>query len=59
MRIKGQEMFVFRKIWHILFSYNIHFEIRPFALLQRTDIQLRFPVGDMMVIVKAEVRHLV
>ena len=52
-------MFVFRKICHALFSCNTHFEIRPFALLQRTDVQLRFPVGDMMVIAKAEVRHLV
>ena len=26
-------MFVFRKIWRILFSLNIRFEIRPFALL--------------------------
>ena len=26
-------MFVFRKIWHALFSCNIRFEIRPFTLL--------------------------
>ena len=26
-------MFVFRKIWHSLFSCNTRFEIRPFALL--------------------------
>ena len=26
-------MFVFRKIWHALFSQNTRFEIRPFALL--------------------------
>ena len=26
-------MFVFRKIWHALFSGNTRFEIRPFALL--------------------------
>ena len=26
-------MFVFRKIWHALFSWNIRFEIRSFALL--------------------------
>ena len=26
-------MFVFRKIWHALFSLNTRFEIRPFALL--------------------------
>ena len=52
-------MFVFRKIWHAMYSCNTHFEIRPFALLQRTDVQLRFPVGDMMVIVKAEFPNLV
>ena len=28
-----QEMFVFWKIWHALFSLNTHFEIRPFALV--------------------------
>ena len=52
-------MFVFRKIWHAMYSCNTHFEIRPFTLLQRTDVQLRFPVGDMMVIVKVEFPHLV
>ena len=26
-------MFVFRKIWHALYSCNTRFEIRPFALL--------------------------
>ena len=26
-------MFVFRKIWRALFSWNFRFEIRPFALL--------------------------
>ena len=26
-------MFVFRKIWRALFSWNVRFEIRPFALL--------------------------
>ena len=26
-------MFVFRKIWYALFSWNTHFETRPFALL--------------------------
>ena len=26
-------MFVFRKIWRALFSWNTHFEIRPFILL--------------------------
>ena len=30
---KFSEMFVFRKIWRALFSWNIRFEIRPFALL--------------------------
>ena len=28
-------MFVFRKIWRALFSWNTRFEIRPFALLPR------------------------
>ena len=38
-------MFLFRKIWHVLFSWNTRFEIRPFALLstigksQHTDNQ--------------------
>ena len=31
--IRGQEMFVFRKIWRALFSRNPRFEIRPFVLL--------------------------
>ena len=31
--ISGLEMFVFRKIWRILFSCNTLFEVRPFALL--------------------------
>ena len=31
--IMGYEMFIFRKIWCALFSWNTHFEIRPFALL--------------------------
>ena len=26
-------MFIFRKIWRALFSWNTRFEIRPFALL--------------------------
>ena len=30
---QGIKMFVFRKIWRALFSWNTHFEIRPFALL--------------------------
>ena len=29
----GKKMFVFRKIWRALFSWNTHFEIRPIALL--------------------------
>ena len=29
----SEEIFVFRKIWHALFSWNTRFEIRPFALL--------------------------
>ena len=33
VHIRGWEMFVFRKIWHALFSWNTRFEIRPFALL--------------------------
>ena len=33
VRIGGQKMFVFRKIWRALFSCNTRFEIRPFALL--------------------------
>ena len=33
VRIRGLEMFVFRKIWRTLFFWNIRFEIRPFALL--------------------------
>ena len=31
-------MFVFRKIWRALFSYNTCFEIRPFALLPATAV---------------------
>ena len=31
--IRGEKMFVFRKIWQYYFSWNIRFEIRPFALL--------------------------
>ena len=33
VRIRGLEMFVFRKIWRALCSWNTRFEIRPFALL--------------------------
>ena len=33
VRIRRQEMFVFRKIWRALFSCNARFEIRPFDLL--------------------------
>ena len=32
VRIRGYEMFVFRKIWRDSFSCNTLFEIRPFAL---------------------------
>ena len=28
-----KKMFIFRKIWHALISWNTHFEICPFALL--------------------------
>ena len=35
--IMGYEMFIFRKIWCALFSWNTHFEIRPFALLPTTS----------------------
>ena len=31
-----RKMFVFREIWRALFSWNIRFEIRPFALLPTT-----------------------
>ena len=30
---QGVKMFVFRKIWRALFSWNTRFEIRPFVLL--------------------------
>ena len=33
VRIRGQEMFVFWKIWRALLSCYLRFEIRPFALL--------------------------
>ena len=33
VRIREKEMFVFRKIWRALFSWNSRFKIRPFALL--------------------------
>ena len=33
VRFRGKGMFVFRKIWHALFSWNTRFEIRPFASL--------------------------
>ena len=32
LRIRGWEMFVFRKIWHAFFSWNTLFEIRPFPV---------------------------
>ena len=34
VRIKGQEMFVFWKIWCALLSCYLRFEIHPFALLR-------------------------
>ena len=37
LRIRGLEMFVFRKIWLPLCSWNTCFEIRPFALLPTTS----------------------
>ena len=30
---RGKKWFIFRKIWHALFSCQLRFEIRPFALL--------------------------
>ena len=33
VRIRGQDMSVFPKIWLVLFFWNTRFEIRPFALL--------------------------
>ena len=33
VRVGGQEIIVFRKIWHALFFCYLRFEIRPFALL--------------------------
>ena len=41
MHIRRQEMFVFQKIWHALFSCNIRFESFPFALLA-TKLSLFF-----------------
>ena len=38
VRIRGLELFVFRKIWRALFSSNTHFEICPFALLPATFV---------------------
>ena len=35
VRIRGYEMFVFRKIWRVLFSCDTRFAIRRFALLPR------------------------
>ena len=37
-------MFVFRKIWRALFSWNTRFEIRPFAL-SPTIMQIKEPFG--------------
>ena len=55
---QGVRMFVFRnfrKIWHALFSWNTHFEIRPFALLPTIypdldyiDVQPKFSVTSKM-----------
>ena len=33
VRIRGKEIFVFKKIWRLLFYFNIRFEIRLFALV--------------------------
>ena len=33
VRTRRQEIFVFRKIWRVLFPWNTHFEMRHFALL--------------------------
>ena len=33
VRIRGYKMFVFRKIWRVLLSWNTSFEIRPSTLL--------------------------
>ena len=41
LRIRGLEIFVFRKIWRALFSLNIHSEIRPFNLLPATWITIK------------------
>ena len=35
-------MFVFRKIWRDLFSWNARFEIHPFALLQSQSLMPSF-----------------
>ena len=35
VRIRGQEMLVFRKIWRALFSWNTSFEICSFAFYRR------------------------
>ena len=39
VRIRGQEIFVFRKIWRDLFSCNTRFQIRPFAILPTTFLR--------------------
>ena len=42
VRIRRKEMFLFRKIWRVLFSCNTRFEIRPFTVLP-TSKELVFP----------------
>ena len=38
MRIRRQEMFVFRKTWRVLFCYYLRFNIHPFDLFPMTNI---------------------
>ena len=44
MRVSEGNKFVFRKIWPALFSWNTHFEIRPFALLP-TSFDLLYAIA--------------
>ena len=37
VRIWGLEIFAYREIWRVLFSWNTRFEIRPLALLLTTS----------------------
>ena len=53
LRIRGQEIFVFSKIWRA-FSWNSRFEIRPFVLLPTkcltnsiSRINLQYPPRDL------------